>query len=141
MYPHIPLLVFLCAQMVSPTIGKQASSLSITQRLHNIALQHSAGLAADLRVALGDVLLTRRQQSNPERRGVYCVSTKNGGGAQVPFGNGTGTTTAARTATTARTTATSPTSSSGGSIPSSTSNWRLAESHVCNFFGYMVVGY
>jgi len=137
MYFHVSFIAFLSA-MASSTIATYPPSHSITQRLHNAALKHSAGLAADLRVAFGGVLLTRRQQSSgPQKRAVYCVSSKNGGGIQVPLGNGNGTVTATRPTGTA--TATRPTgtltSTSSGSTPSPTSVWHLAEAHQgSNFF-------
>ncbi|KIM84668.1 glycoside hydrolase family 16 protein [Piloderma croceum F 1598] len=136
MYFHIHLVViFFCSQIVPTTIAKSYSSHSITERLHNVALKHSAGLASDLRVALGGVLLTRRQQptnSGLQNRAVYCVSqqsSKNNGGAQVPLsGGGNGTTTTIRPSGTSGSGGTA-TSTTGGSTPSSTSSWTLAEAH------------
>lgn len=136
------LLIFLCAHCVVPSALASHNTLrshSITKRIHNVALKHSAGLANDLRVALGGVLFTRRQQpsnSDLQKRAVYCVSS-NGGGAQVPLGGGNGT--ARPSSTVTSTTGTRPsstaTSTSGAPIPSSTSSWQLAEAHQgSNFF-------
>jgi len=137
---YFPLLIFLCAQALPSTFATHTSSHShsITKRLHNVALKHSAGLANDLRVAFGGVLLTRGQQTSnsaPQKRAVYCVSqqpSKNGGGAQVPFGGNNGTTATRPSSTSGSRTATS---TIGGATPSSTSSWQLAEAHQgSNFF-------
>ena len=140
---YFPLLIFLCAQALPSTFATHTSSHShsITKRLHNVALKHSAGLANDLRVAFGGVLLTRGQQTSnsaPQKRAVYCVSqqpSKNGGGAQVPFGGNNGTTDTRPSSTSGSRTATS---TIGGATPSSTSSGQLAEAHVSPFMTLMI---
>jgi hypothetical protein len=137
---HLPtLLIFLCAQVVPSTLASHffIHSQSITKRIHDVALKRSAGLAKDLRVALGGALITRRQQpsnSSSQKRSVYCVST-NGGGAQIPLGGGGNSTTRPSTGTSTATSTvkSTATSTSSGPAPSSTSSWKLTEAHVSFF--------
>ena len=132
-FPNTVLLLLAVAQ-ASPSAAKQPTSLdhlSITKRFHYVALKHSAGLARDLRAAWGGVLATRVQQHKPkskrllQKRNFYCINQKAGG--QAPFNAGNGKSSAHPSPTRSS----QPASSTGsGATPSSTSSWKLVESHV-----------
>lgn len=136
-FPNTVLLLLAVAQ-ASPSAAKQLTSLdhlSITKRFHYVALKHSAGLARDLRAAWGGVLATRVQQHKPkskrllQKRNFYCINQKAGG--QVPFNAGNGKSSAHPSPTHSSRPASSTASSTGsGAAPSSTSSWKLVESHV-----------
>lgn len=131
-FPNTVLLLLATVQ-ASPSVAKQHSSLdppSVTERFHHAALRHSAGLARDLRVAWGGILVTRAQPNSKrslQRRNFYCINQKEGG--QVPFtaGNRTSSVHPSPTGTSGYSTASS---TSSGATPSSTSSWKLVESHV-----------
>lgn len=139
-FPNTAALLLLAIAQASPSSAKQSSSLesiSITKRFHNAALRHSAGLARDLRTAWGGVLVTRAQQPKSKRslqkRNIYCVSQKNGG--QVPFSAGNRTSSAhpgptGTSGSGGHSSSSTATSTGSGATPSSTSSWKLVESHV-----------
>lgn len=136
MHFNIALLLSVLAQATTSTAAcTSTASHSLTKRLHDVALKHSAGLAKDLRTAFGGVLVNRQPSpvsgSKLRKRNAYCISQR-GSGGQVPLGgNGNGTTTHRPSSTsTSRSSGASPTSTGSGAAPSATSNWKLVESHV-----------
>lgn len=149
MYLHISLVLLLFAQCATAK-HSSPSSYSITKRFHHAALRRSASLAADLRKAMGGVLVVRQAQTNIsisglQKRAVYCVSrpkssdsgnstdgttivskTRPAGTARPPRPSGSAT----RSATGSPTSTSTGTGTSGpAATPSSTSSWALVESH------------
>lgn len=140
MYLHLA-LVFLfarCASAISSPV-----SYSLTQRFHHAALRRSAGLAADLRKAMGGVLVARQpttstsvSSSTPQKRAVYCVSKPKPSASGSGTGNGTTIVSSWRPSSTPKAsgsgsaTATATSANNPSATPISTSSWNLVESHV-----------
>ncbi|KAI0078493.1 hypothetical protein K474DRAFT_1660304 [Panus rudis PR-1116 ss-1] len=102
------------------------SVVSAANRVHKRAVKHSAGLARDLRLALGGILL--EQNSNVGNARVYCVSSPNGGSSLT---NATTPNNPTSPATASHPTSSgSPASSASGSSPTngaSASPWKLSQ--------------
>ncbi|KAJ8596521.1 glycoside hydrolase family 16 protein [Rhizopogon salebrosus TDB-379] len=104
----------------------EAKSSFITHA-HKVAVKHSAGLARDLRVAFGGVLVAQPTTSSSSNENVYCVSSS-GIGVSVPSSNQTGSTHSS-----------SPTGTATGSAaPSSTgvasSSWKAVQNYTGQTF-------
>lgn len=122
-----------------------ASSSSATlmprafEKIHDIAVKHTRGLARDLRVAFSGVLVTQPGSHNAQHV-IYCKSGKQGGfpaGGSGGGGTGNGTQSKSPTSSTSRNPS-SATKSRTVVGPSSTavpsSPWKLVESHEGNDF-------
>ncbi|KZP32443.1 glycoside hydrolase family 16 protein [Athelia psychrophila] len=152
MYLHIPLLLVLCAQTIPVSAANPYTypGSHALKRFHNAALKHSAGLARDLRVAFNGILAPPpHEQKAIQKRDMFCEATN----GQVPFAvNSSSPSTSSISSTSAKTSGSAqptsaiptsaggsststPSSSASGAAPTSTSAWKLAESHQgANFF-------
>lgn len=104
MYTFLPLLALALAP--ASLVEGRSSFLS---HAHKVAVKHSAGLARDLRVAFGGVLVT--QPTSPSNQNVYCVGS-DGVGVSVPSSGNSSSSSSTKTGSGTAT---------GTAVPSSTS--------------------
>src|ERR1700710_2556388 len=119
-----PLPLLALALTSASLVGAKSSFIT---HAHKVAVKHSAGLARDLRVAFGGVLIAQPTSSSSSNENVYCVSSS-GIGVSVPSSNQTGSTHSS-----------SPTGTATGSAtPSSTgvasSSWKAVQNYTGQTF-------
>lgn len=154
MYIHVPLILFLLANVAATDASLLARSsdslVRAATRAHKHAIQRSAGLAKDLRLSFRGLLAVdsqQQQQQQPAAVGnsrVYCVNSAGtgltGNGTNV-IGSGDGTSTVSSgskpTSAGASSGKGAPTASSasgGGATPTGSpspqSPWKMAQSYV-----------
>ena len=135
MHFHESVLLFLLSVSISEAtlFSRSASLVSTTaNRAHHAAIRRSAGLARDIRTALG-FLIEQRAISSPVNRAVYCVANQ----AVLPVptvanssGNHTGHSSGGISATRSG----SVTSTSTSTTPSASSAWTLTQTYQGNTF-------
>lgn len=132
---HESVLLFLLSVSISEAtlFSRSASLVSTTaNRAHHAAIRRSAGLARDIRAALG-FFIEQRAVSSPVNRAVYCVANQ----AVLPLpavsnsgGNHTGHSSGGISATRSG----SVTSTSTSTTPSASSAWTLTQTYQGNTF-------
>ncbi|KII94428.1 glycoside hydrolase family 16 protein [Plicaturopsis crispa FD-325 SS-3] len=140
MHLHLPLglIIFLLVHIAPASAGgfprvARDTLGRATRHVHRVALKHSAGLARDLRVALGGVLVSQQPINSGSSNRIYCVV-----GSNPSSGSGTGTNGTSPATPSGTTTALpsgSATATSSSAKPTATSPFKLVESHQgSNFF-------
>jgi hypothetical protein len=145
-----PLFVLLQTTALVLAASSESPSLLLRTsehlaRAHRVALQHSAGLARDLRIAFNGLSLVRRDQKVLEAgHKVYCTVPKSTSPASTGLtGNGTATATGTSTATPTRSASvtsgasttkgagsTTATSATASPTASQSSDWTVTHSYV-----------
>lgn len=140
----IPLLLLALAQAYPAEAAHSNIFRRATDRFHKAALRHSAGLARDLRVAFGGLLVEKRSSSQLVARstnGQQCVvslqdvndsgsSSASGTGSNATSGTGTSARVSGTSSATASRSTSTSTKSGSSASPSSTSAWKVAQSWV-----------
>lgn len=84
---HIVLVIATTLALAPHSAFATATRSSLISRAHKIAVRHSTGLARDLRVAFGGILVSE-PQSNSEQK-AYCVSASSTNDSSLPISSST----------------------------------------------------
>lgn len=88
MYLYLPWLLLLSALLPFTDAHPQNPVARAANQIHRRAIKRSAGLARDIRVAFGGMVLDKRANGAPGK--VYCVNNPNFNGTTLPNANDNG---------------------------------------------------